>query len=351
MEFCPDFQELERVLERQVPSRPVLFEFMIGDGTLQHFLAEGGDPAAGGPLDLAARFRAHALAGYDFACVHAGAFRFPWGEQSSARTVSQNEGAVILDRASLDAYPWPDPNAFDLAPFRDTLASMPSGMKAIVCSPCGILENVVALAGFESLCMMLYDEPGMAADLFEQVGSRILGYFRRALEVPGVGALMCNDDWGFKTQTMIPPESLRSLVFPWYRRIVAMAHGKGVHALLHSCGNNRDIVDDILLDMRFDGLHSFEDNIQPVEEAYSRLKGRIAILGGLDVGFLVEGPPEAIRTRAEDMLDLAADDGGYALGSGNSIADFVPFEHVRAMIEPALDRRRQVRAEVLHAGR
>lgn len=350
MDIVPDYRELERVLERQVPSRPVLFEFMIGDGTLHCFLAASGDPSAGRPLDLAARFRAHALGGYDFACVHAGTFRFPWGEQASARTVSQNEGAVILDRVSLDAYPWPDPDAFDLAPFRDALAAMPAGMKAIVCSPCGILENVVALAGFESLCMMLYDDPALAADLFEQVGSRILRYFRRALAIPGVGALMCNDDWGFKTQTMIPPEALRSLVFPWYRRIVALAHEKGVHALLHSCGNNRDILDDILLDMRFDGLHSFEDNIQPVEAAYEKLKGRIAILGGLDVGFLVEGPPEAIRTRAEGMLELAADDGGYALGSGNSIADFVPFDHVRAMIEPALDRRRQGRLEVRHAG-
>jgi hypothetical protein len=37
------------------------------------------------------------------------------------------------------------------------------------------------------------------------------------------------------------------------------------------------------------------------------------------------------------MLELTSERGGYALGSGNSIADFVPNENLLAMISAAHD--------------
>ena len=78
--------------------------------------------------------------------------------------------------------------------------------------------------------------------------------------------------------------------------------------------------------MQYDGRHSYEDNIMPVEDAYELMNGRIAVLGGIDMNFLVSGTPEAIYDRA-----------GYMLGSGNSIPEYVPHENYLAMIRAALD--------------
>jgi uroporphyrinogen decarboxylase len=235
----------------------------------------------------------------------------------------------------MDAYPWPDVSDFSTTPFQEALKESPRGMQALVCSPCGILENVVGLTGYDNLCLMIHDDPLLASDLFEQVGTRILAYFRAALRIDRVGALMCNDDWGFNTQTMISPSHLRKYVFPWYRRIVKEAHDSGRYALLHSCGNSREILTDIVETMAFDGKHSFEDNIEPVEVAYEAMKGRIAVLGGIDLGFLATATPEQVAARCRSMLERAALSGGYALGSGNSIADFVPFENYQAMVDAA----------------
>ena len=146
-----------------------------------------------------------------------------------------------------------------------------------------------------------------------------------------VGILMINEDWGFNTQTMLSVEDMRKYVFPWHKKMVEAAHKRGEFAVLHSCGYMGDIMEDVIEDMKFDGRHSYEDKIIPVEEAYRRWGGRIAILGGLDVDFLIRSDEETIKKRAKDMLALGREKGGYALGSGNSIPAYIPKEHYFAM--------------------
>ena len=45
---------------------------------------------------------------------------------------------------------------------------------------------------------------------------------------------------------------------------------------------------------------------------------------------------EQIRQRSRALLELTAQ-GGYALGSGNSIPEYVPDDNYFAMINPALE--------------
>ena len=93
----------------------------------------------------------------------------------------------------------------------------------------------------------------------------------------------------------------------------------------------------MITDLQFDARHSYEDNIVPVEQAYEQFEGRIATLGGIDMHFLVTKSPEEIYARARAMLEHTADRGGYALGSGNSIPNYVPFENLLAMNRAALE--------------
>ena len=70
----------------------------------------------------------------------------------------------------------------------------------------------------------------------------------------------------------------------------------------------------------------------PVEEAYEKYHDRIAILGGIDVNFICQETPEVIYRRSREMLERTADRGGYALGSGNCIPAYVPFDNYMAMV-------------------
>jgi uroporphyrinogen decarboxylase len=141
------------------------------------------------------------------------------------------------------------------------------------------------------------------------------------------------DDMGFSGGTLISPEMLRRYVFPYHRRLCETAHETGRLALLHSCGNLENVMDDVI-DAGFDGKHSFEDKIMPVEEAYRRWGDRIAILGGLDMDLLARGSEDQVRRRTREVLDVCGAAGtGYALGTGNSVANYIPLENYLTMLD------------------
>ncbi len=273
------------------------------------------------------------IAGYEYVTVLGSGFKFEAGEIEKKATISLNAGEIIRDRKSFESYQWPNPDKYDYSRLEKAKGTLPEGMKLLVLGPCGVLENVIFLVGFERLCMMLADDAALVKDIFDAVGSRLLRYYQICAEFDAVGALIANDDWGFKTATMLSPADLRRYVFEWYKKIVDCAHKAGKPILLHSCGNLEKVMDDIIDDMKFDAKHSYEDVICPVEQAYEKWGSRIAILGGIDVDFMYRSTPAEIRKRCEAILGRTSARGGYALGTGNSVPEYVPYENYIAMID------------------
>lgn len=328
----PDFNNLLKVLRREKPDRPTLFEFFLHDRLYQKL---AGDELYTRDDNLKwQRINIHAYknAGYDYATVMGSEFYFPQGEHHHAASLSQNEGALITDRESFEKYLWPNADDFDYSSLDDLKAELPEGMKLIVWGPGGVLENVIALVGFDNLCYMLYEDPELVQDIFNEVGSRLLRYYELTSPYDTVGALISNDDWGFVSQTMLRPEDMRKYVFPWHKKIVEAIHNAGKPAILHSCGNLDAVMEDIIEDMKYDGKHSYEDKIIPVEDAYEKWGSRIAILGGIDLNFVCTESEEAITKRCVEMLKRTSKRGSYALGTGNSVPYYVPDEKYFAMI-------------------
>jgi uroporphyrinogen decarboxylase len=332
----PDFANLLAVLKRKVPNRPTLFEFYFNERIYSRVVP--GPSPSGSEAWLRRFIQTFYRLGYDFATILLPGFRFYDPDLLETKeTFSMNEGAVIRNRKEFDAFDWPDPLEADYDMLSRLAEDLPKGMKLLPYSPDGVLENVIRLMGFDTLCFALHDDPGLAVDVFAEVGSRLEEYYKRALEHENVGACLANDDWGFITNTFLSAEDLRKYVFPWYKEIVRISHAAGKPAILHSCGYFENIIDDIIEDMGFDGRHSYEDNILPVEEAYEKYHDRIAILGGIDVNFMCESTPDAVYERSKAMLDRASDRGGFALGTGNSVPEYMPDENFFALIRAAID--------------
>jgi len=331
----PDFTNLLQVLDRKTPSRPTLFEFFLND-KLYTRLAGFTVPPNSPISDYYRRATtAYLHAGYDYTTLNVANFSFPTKPHATGASRSMNDTAMISDRPSFNAYPWPDPNTGDYASLKAFLPTLPAGMKAIIWAPCGVLENVISLLGYETLCLLLADDPALVGDIFDAVGSRLLEFYRIVAPLPNVGACIGNDDWGFNSQTMMSPDDMRKYLFPWHKKIVQTIHDAGKPAILHSCGQLDAVMDDIISDLQYDGKHSYEDKICPVEQMYERFHSRIAILGGLDLDFVCRQPPAAIQARGQAMLDRTKTRGSYALGTGNSVPYYVPDENYFAMITPA----------------
>jgi uroporphyrinogen decarboxylase len=337
----PDFENVLMVLRGEVPTRPTLMELFM-NGPL-HQKAVGPEKLAeleGHPrkatLQTIHGFR---NLGYDYATLRACDLAFPRGERESKDTISLNEGALITGRESFEKYPWPSLADFPFDRMEDADDLLPDGMKVIIIGPGGVLENVVNLVGYESLCLMVFDDPDLVEQVFAEVGTRLVEYYRTAVQYDCVGAVWANDDWGFKTQTMLAPDDMRRYVIPWHARIAEVAHEAGRPSILHSCGCLDSVVEDIIETIKHDGRHSYEDAICPVEDMYEKLVGRIAVIGGMDMDFVCRATPENVYKRAKAMLERVADRGGYALGTGNSVPEYVPDENYFAMLSAAWEYR------------
>ncbi len=339
MRSC-DFRQILKVLRNEAPDRPVLFELFLNDRLYAEFGGWRPDMKAGSVEALSAIARAYEALGYDYITLYASDMTFPRPEVAHEKSLSLNAYHVITDRASFEAYQWPDPCIFDGSRLDLLPERLPDGMGMIVFGPGGVLENVEMLTGFDNMCFMIADDPALARDVFDAVGSRLVTYYERAAAHASVGALFANDDWGYKTQTMLSPADMRKYVFPWHKRIVEVIHAAGKPAALHSCGNLAGVMDDLIDDMGYDAKHSFEDTIEPIEDAYERYGSRIALLGGIDVDFICRSSADEIRRRSLAMLDRASTRGGYALGTGNSVPEYIPREKYLAMIDVASAGRR-----------
>jgi uroporphyrinogen decarboxylase len=129
------------------------------------------------------------------------------------------------------------------------------------------------------------------------------------------------------------PEFLRAKILTWHKRCAEVAHAKGKPYLLHSCGKLDEIMDDLISNVGIDAKHSFEDAILPVTEAKRLYGNKVALLGGIDMDFLCRSDESSIRERVRETLQVCTRGGGYCLGTGNTVANYVPLDNYLSMID------------------
>jgi uroporphyrinogen decarboxylase len=92
-------------------------------------------------------------------------------------------------------------------------------------------------------------------------------------------------------------------------------------------------MDELMDDVGIDAKHSFEDVITPVADAKRLWGDRVAILGGVDMDYLCRHSEEEVRAYTQRVIAACAPGGGYALGTGNTVANYIPIQNYVAMLE------------------
>lgn len=250
--------------------------------------------------------------------------------------VDEHHG-VITDWQSFEEYPWPKIEEFDFHPYEYINAHLPDGMGLLACHGGGIFEHLSWMMSLEGLSLALYEQPDLVRAVADRIGSLMEAFYRHLVDLDRLVAVFPGDDMGFRSGTLIHPDALRQYCLPWHRRFAAIAHESGRPYFLHSCGNLRTIVEDLVRDVGIDGKHSFEDAIWPVQDFQAVYGDRIAVLGGMDVNILSAGTPEEVRRHTRFLMETCGGRGRYAIGSGNSIPSYVPVENYLAMLDEAHD--------------
>ncbi len=343
MDFQPDYRHMLDVLRNKKPARLPLYEHIISPAIMEKILNVqiNGLDLTGSITDRREFFtqfcRFFKEMTYDTVSY-----------EVCITEILPDNGAImggkpgpIQNRNDFEKYPWDElPDRFWTVaePKFDMLAEcLPDGMKALGGVGNGVFEISEDLVGFEYLAYMMMNDPALYVELFKKIGDLMVSIWSKFLSRYSDAFVICRfgDDLGFKTSTLISPEMIKQHILPQYKRIISLVHQAQRPFLWHSCGNIFSIMDDAIT-LGIDAKHSNEDAITPYGKWIELYGDRIGLLGGIDVDVLcLKKPEEIFETVLELGQQFRENAKGYALGSGNSIPDYVPVDGYLAMIQAA----------------
>jgi uroporphyrinogen decarboxylase len=349
VEITPDWEGFLRCLRREGTPQRVHFIELLIDEEIKAAVARRFDLAADLEPDdpfywLKREVRVQRFLGYDY--VRRGVDDVgvkierlsvddsaPLAHAGGREFIDEHRGPITT-WAEFEAYPWPDPARLTTRNLEWLQKNLPDDM-CIVGSGgfAHFAEYLTWLMGYETLCYALFEQRDLVAAISRRLIELYQVVVQRMLEFDRVRVIWGSDDMGFRSGTLISPDDLRQFVLPGHRAMSEAAHAAGRPYLLHSCGKLDAIMDDLLDDVQIDALHSFEDNIKTVEETKRKYGRRIAVLGGIDVDFLCRSSPAEIRRRTRATLQACHPGGGYCLGTGNSVANYIPLDNYLAMLD------------------
>lgn len=345
-EFTPDFNNIVMAAWNKEPKRMPLYEHIISEKVMEEIMNKKFMDLYHGNRDEKREFfrnynNFYRLMGYDTVIME----RCIGAAMPGSGALGQHKPGVIKNREDFEKYPWAEvPSLFFklYAEDYELMAEvMPEGMQVIGGAGNGVFECVQDIVGYTDLCYISIDDPELYNDLFKAVGDVIYKIWSEFLRKYGHVFCICRfgDDLGFKSNTLIPAEDIKTKIIPQYARIIELIHSYKKPFLLHSCGNIFNVMDDMISVAKIDAKHSNEDQIAPFSVWVDNYGDKIGNFGGVDTDHLCRKSEQEIKEIVRKVIGYSLGKGGFALGSGNSIPDYVPAAGYLAMLEAARELR------------
>jgi uroporphyrinogen decarboxylase len=255
-------------------------------------------------------------------------------KRAGGRSYQDEHTGPIMTPEDLDAFPWPDlasPSA--TASIEWYQENLPDDMCIVAVDTSHFCELLTWLMGYETFCFALHDQ----RELVQALAERLLRFYEKVtglyLGFDRIPMVFASDDMGFRSGLLFSREDMIRFVLEPHARMSALCHAAGRPYLLHTCGNMAQITDYLIDVVRIDAKHSFEDTIEDVREVKRTYGRRTGIIGGIDVDFLCRSSEKEIRSRVRETLDVCQPGGGYCLGTGNTVANYIPMDNYLAMVD------------------
>ncbi len=146
----------------------------------------------------------------------------------------------------------------------------------------------------------------------------------------GLDGVAMGCDYGYNKGPFLSPELFRRVVFPALQAWCACAHEHGLIALLHACGNNAVLMDQIV-EAGVDVYQSIQSemNLVQLKKRYGK---QITFWGGVPAGDLITETPQRIEKIARHYLENCKPGGGYIFSTSHSIMPQTKIENYQAML-------------------
>jgi uroporphyrinogen decarboxylase len=141
------------------------------------------------------------------------------------------------------------------------------------------------------------------------------------------------DDMGYKGHQFFSRAMYHDLLKPVHKRAADWAHARGVKVALHSCGDVRPLIDE-LIDIGIDLLNPIEVKAGMDPVTLKRQYGdRLAFHGGINAALY--GESDKLQAHMRAVIPQMKHNGGYVISSDHSVPDSVSLEDFRRFVELA----------------
>ena len=184
---------------------------------------------------------------------------------------------------------------------------------------------------YESLAL----DPGWVHDFNRVYTDFFKAHYKILIEEAGKpDGIWMYEDLGYNKGLFCSPQTLKDLIFPYYREMVDFFHGYDLPVILHACGGITDALP-LIIEAGFDGLNPMEAKAGcDVVDLAQKYGDQIAFIGGFDGLIFESGDREKIGREVRRILNgIKASKARYVFGSDHSISTNVKLADFQYALE------------------
>lgn len=242
---------------------------------------------------------------------------------------SEGKG-VITNEKEFENYRFPSKSDFDYSRLDEIKPLLPDGM-GVIGQYGDIFTMTWEMMGFETFSITLFENPELIGTLNNVLGELVVSMFEVFAQHDNVDILWFSDDIAFTNGLMVSPDILDQYFFPWLKKIGDLAKEYHKPLIYHTDGVLYDVFDKII-DCGVNAIHPIEPKAMNISEVKQKYGDKLCLIGHVDVDLLARGTPAQVRAVIEENIKAAGYNGGYIIGSGNSIPEYVNYDNYVAML-------------------
>jgi len=200
-----------------------------------------------------------------------------------------------------------------------------------------LFERAWSLCGMEDLLCYMLTDPEAVEGFLDKLAWRSIQKARIALEY-GIDGILYGDDWGQQRGLIMGRPLWGKLIQPRIAAMYAEVKSVGKVVAQHSCGDLREILDD-LIGIGLDVYQTFQPEIYDIREYKEKLHGRLTIWGAISTqADLPFKSPCEIYEITKNTMEVLGKGGGYIAAPTHDVPSDVPPENVIAMVRAFLEQ-------------
>jgi uroporphyrinogen decarboxylase len=254
-----------------------------------------------------------------------------WNRSGVDKDIGVIEDPQIKDLEHCD-YQFPEPDIGRLRSDIEKLIATKEDRFTFMGFGFCLYERCWSLMGIENVLTAMMVNPEELEELFD----RICEYFLRLVDVAleyDLDGIYFGDDWGQQHGLIMGPAHWRRFIKPRIARLYARVKAKGKYVIQHSCGDNNEILGD-LIEIGLDCYQTFQPEIYNLSEVKKKYGSRLCFWGGVSTQqVLPRLKPKEVQDEIVRVVKALRESGGLIIAPTHALPFDVPPENILAMAE------------------